>query len=74
MIDDEIYNLLVDPLPEGARLTALFDSCHSGTIMDLQCMYNPEGDDLVTTLPPVKGASLMAALFQAALKGCMAGR
>ena len=32
--DDEIWNQLVWPLPEGARLTALMDCCHSGTAMD----------------------------------------
>lgn len=27
--------MLVDPLPDGASLTAIFDSCHSGTLLDL---------------------------------------
>ncbi|ORX61218.1 Metacaspase Yca1 [Piromyces finnis] len=46
IIDDEIYKLLVEPLPKGCKLTAIFDSCHSGTIMDLpytyQCQNNIE--------------------------------
>ncbi|ELU37470.1 caspase domain-containing protein [Rhizoctonia solani AG-1 IA] len=29
----ELYDLLVKPLPEGAGLTALFDSCHSGSVL-----------------------------------------
>lgn len=29
------HTLLVKPLPAGCRLTAIFDSCHSGTVMDL---------------------------------------
>lgn len=33
--DDELDAYLVKPLPEGALLTAIFDCCHSGTILDL---------------------------------------
>lgn len=29
------HDMLVKPLPAGCRLTAIFDSCHSGTVMDL---------------------------------------
>ncbi|KAF8586597.1 peptidase C14 [Ramaria rubella] len=35
IIDDDMNNILVKRLPAHCRLTALFDSCHSGTIMDL---------------------------------------
>ncbi len=31
------------PLVQGVRLTALFDSCHSGTAMDLPFLYTPTG-------------------------------
>ncbi|KAF4671696.1 Ca(2+)-dependent cysteine protease [Perkinsus olseni] len=33
--DDVIHEILVDPLPSGARLTSVMDCCHSGTGMDL---------------------------------------
>lgn len=33
--DDELSAYLVDPLPEGVVLTAIFDCCHSATILDL---------------------------------------
>lgn len=33
--DNELHALLVEPLPSGARLTALMDCCHSGTALDL---------------------------------------
>merc|ERR1711976_636101 len=35
IVDDDIYNMLVKPLPAGCRLTAVMDCCHSGTAMDL---------------------------------------
>jgi hypothetical protein len=43
IIDDEIHDLVVKPLPEGVKLTAVFDSCHSGTAMDLPFVYLPDG-------------------------------
>jgi hypothetical protein len=39
IVDDVIRENLVEPLPQGCRLTAIFDSCHSGTIMDLPYTY-----------------------------------
>ncbi|CAN6461191.1 unnamed protein product [Victoria cruziana] len=35
IVDDEINATLVRPLPRGARLHALIDACHSGTVLDL---------------------------------------
>ncbi|KAI0047621.1 hypothetical protein FA95DRAFT_1595643 [Auriscalpium vulgare] len=32
----ELKAILVDPLPAGCSLTAFLDSCHSGTMLDLQ--------------------------------------
>ncbi|CAG8620051.1 2226_t:CDS:2, partial [Diversispora eburnea] len=39
----ELHNLLVDPLSEGVRLTVVFDSCHSGTVLDLPYVYSTRG-------------------------------
>lgn len=39
--DDEIGELLVHTLPDGVRLTALMDSCHSGTGLDLPFSWQP---------------------------------
>ncbi|GAA0144043.1 hypothetical protein LIER_04586 [Lithospermum erythrorhizon] len=35
IVDDEINATLVRPLPQGVKLHAIIDACHSGTMMDL---------------------------------------
>jgi hypothetical protein len=35
IIDNELKNILVDPLPVGCTLLAILDTCHSGTMLDL---------------------------------------
>ncbi|KAG8770911.1 Ca(2+)-dependent cysteine protease [Serendipita sp. 397] len=39
--DNELRSILVDKLPEKARLVAIFDCCHSGSIVDLEYRYLP---------------------------------
>ena len=41
--DDELFELIVRPLPQGCRLTAIFDCCHSGSALDLPYMYDWHG-------------------------------
>jgi len=43
IIDDELHDNLVKPLPPGCRLTAVFDSCHSGSILDEPFVYHTDG-------------------------------
>ncbi|KXN72136.1 peptidase C14 [Conidiobolus coronatus NRRL 28638] len=43
IVDDEMNDIMVKPLPQGCRLTAIFDCCHSGTALDLPYVYNHEG-------------------------------
>lgn len=43
IIDDEMHDIMVKPLAKGVRLTALFDSCHSGTVLDLAYTYSTKG-------------------------------
>ncbi|KAI9283399.1 caspase domain-containing protein, partial [Sporodiniella umbellata] len=43
IIDDEMHEIMVKPLPKGCRLTAIFDSCHSGTVLDLPYIYSTKG-------------------------------
>ncbi|KAM3281931.1 metacaspase-1 [Capsicum chacoense] len=35
IVDDELNATLVRPLPRGAKLHAIIDACHSGTMLDL---------------------------------------
>lgn len=41
--DDEMHRIMVQPLVAGVRLTAIFDSCHSGTALDLPYIYSTQG-------------------------------
>ncbi|TCD61159.1 Metacaspase [Steccherinum ochraceum] len=43
IVDDLMHAIMVQPLPIGCRLTALFDSCHSGSILDLPYLYHTNG-------------------------------
>ncbi|KIJ45173.1 hypothetical protein M422DRAFT_30023 [Sphaerobolus stellatus SS14] len=43
IVDDEMHEIMVKPLPAGCRLTAIFDSCHSGSALDLPYVYSTEG-------------------------------
>ncbi|RKF58281.1 Metacaspase-1 [Erysiphe neolycopersici] len=43
IVDDDMHDILVRPLLPGVRLTAIFDSCHSGTALDLPYIYSTQG-------------------------------
>ena len=43
IVDDQMHDIMVGPLPEGCRLTALFDCCHSGSALDLPYTYSTKG-------------------------------
>ncbi|CAO3645693.1 unnamed protein product [Cunninghamella blakesleeana] len=43
ILDDEMNAIMVQSLPRGCRLTAIFDSCHSGTALDLPYVYSTQG-------------------------------
>ncbi|TDL22998.1 hypothetical protein BD410DRAFT_185542 [Rickenella mellea] len=42
ILDDELFEILVKPLPIGCRLIALFDCCNSGTQLDLPIVLSAE--------------------------------
>lgn len=43
IVDDIMHDIMVKRLPPGCRLTALYDSCHSGTALDLPYVYSTKG-------------------------------
>ncbi|KAI0697939.1 caspase domain-containing protein [Cerioporus squamosus] len=43
IVDDLMHTIMVKKLPVGCRLTALFDSCHSGSVLDLPYLYSSNG-------------------------------
>ncbi|KAJ9659387.1 Ca(2+)-dependent cysteine protease [Neophaeococcomyces mojaviensis] len=43
IVDDEMHRIMVKPLQPGVRLTAIFDSCHSGSALDLPYLYSTQG-------------------------------
>ncbi|CAG8513312.1 6119_t:CDS:2 [Paraglomus occultum] len=58
IVDDIMHDILVKPLPEGVRLTAIFDSCHSGTALDLPYIYSTNGSIKRRSLIAEGGAAL----------------
>lgn len=61
MEDDELHAIMVRPLPIGCRLTALFDSCHSGTALDLPYVYSTSGTIKEPNVVAGVGKGLMGA-------------
>ncbi|KAJ8487374.1 hypothetical protein ONZ51_g4232 [Trametes cubensis] len=56
IVDDLMHTIMVKRLPAGCRLTALFDSCHSGSVLDLPYLYSTDGR--------VKGSQVSAKWFE----------
>ena len=44
IVDDDMHDWMVQGLPRGARLTAIFDSYNSGTALDLPWIYDTDGN------------------------------
>ncbi|KAK9772502.1 putative Metacaspase-1A [Seiridium cardinale] len=72
IVDDEIHMLVVKPLAAGVRLTAIFDSCHSGSVMDLPYMYSTKGVLKEPNLAAEAGQGLLSAIGSYA-RGDMGG-
>jgi hypothetical protein len=53
---------MVRPLPPGARLTAIFDSCHSGSVLDLPYLYSTQGVLKEPNLAKEAGQGLLGAV------------
>jgi hypothetical protein len=72
IVDDEIHFHVVKPLRAGVRLTAIFDSCHSGSVMDLPYIYSTKGVLKEPNLAKEAGEGLLSAVMSYA-KGDMSG-
>ncbi|PTD01666.1 Metacaspase-1A [Fusarium culmorum] len=72
IIDDEIHFRVVKPLVQGVRLTAIFDSCHSATVMDLPYVYSTKGVLKEPNLAKEAASGLFDA-FQAYSSGDVSG-
>lgn len=72
IVDDEIHAIVVNPLQAGVRLTAIFDSCHSGSVMDLPYLYSTKGVLKEPNLAKEAGQGLLSAVMSYA-RGDMSG-
>lgn len=44
--DDELYNIIKNKLLSKCNLFAVFDSCHSGSVLDLKYLYDCQSNSL----------------------------
>ena len=72
IVDDQIHHVVVKPLQAGVRLTAIFDSCHSGSVMDLPYVYSTKGVLKEPNLAAEAGQGLLGAI-SAYARGDMGG-
>ncbi|EGW30727.1 uncharacterized protein SPAPADRAFT_62586 [Spathaspora passalidarum NRRL Y-27907] len=64
IVDDDMHAIMVRPLPAGCRLTALYDSCHSGTALDLPYVYSTKGVVKEPNLLKDAGSGALNAILQ----------
>ena len=72
ILDDDMHMILVNPLQSGVRLTCIFDSCHSGSALDLPYMYSTAGVIKEPNLAKEAGEGLLN-VFTSANKGDYGG-
>ncbi|XP_006459402.1 hypothetical protein AGABI2DRAFT_149555 [Agaricus bisporus var. bisporus H97] len=72
IVDDLMHDIMVKPLPAGCRLTTIFDSCHSGSALDLPYIYSTEGKIKEPNLAAEAGQGLLS-VFSSYAKGDMGG-
>lgn len=64
IVDDEMHRIMVRSLMPGVRLTAIFDSCHSGSALDLPYIYSTAGLLKEPNLAKEAGQGLMSLVSQ----------
>jgi len=60
IVDDTLHDILCRPLPEGAHLFAIFDSCHSGTVLDLPYLYKDEHNSKYKKAHKAEGSGFLS--------------
>ena len=68
IVDDTLREVLVDKVPAGVTLFAVFDSCHSGTVLDLRYSYVDKRARLAAKTDPQYADSVGDVIE---LSGCM---
>lgn len=71
-MDDEMHRIMVNSLQPGVRLTAIFDSCHSGSALDLPYVYSTSGVLKEPNLAKEAGQGLLG-VVSAYARGDMGG-
>jgi hypothetical protein len=59
-----MHRIMVQPLEAGVRLTAIFDSCHSGTALELPYIYSTQGILKEPNLAKEAGQGLLGVITQ----------
>ncbi|OJJ89609.1 caspase family protein [Aspergillus glaucus CBS 516.65] len=72
IVDDEMHRIMVNSLQPGVRLTAIFDSCHSGSALDLPYVYSTSGVLKEPNLAKEAGQGLLG-VVSAYARGDMGG-
>lgn len=72
IVDDEMHRVMVQSLQPGVRLTAIFDSCHSGSALDLPYIYSTQGVLKEPNLAKEAGQGLLG-IVSAYARGDMGG-
>ena len=72
IVDDEMHRIMVQTLSPGVRLTAIFDSCHSGSALDLPYIYSTSGVLKEPNLAKEAGQGLLG-IVSAYARGDMGG-
>jgi len=72
IVDDQMHDVMVKPLAPGVRLTAIFDSCHSGSALDLPYIYSTQGVLKEPNLAKEAGQGLLS-IVGAYARGDMSG-
>ncbi|KAI4130606.1 MAG: hypothetical protein LQ347_003314 [Umbilicaria vellea] len=64
-----LHKVLVSPMIPNARLTILFDCCHSGSAVELPYVYRPDSEGQVNLIDNVKQAVSLASAAADLIQG-----